>query len=94
MFIKSQIDSALDREITAALEELKTLRDDPEKYSATAERVAKLQKVRSERELDPRIMETMLICATNLFGVLWLARFEKEHVIKAKEAFRFVMRAR
>lgn len=36
--------------------------------------------------------DTMLIVAANIFGILWLARYERENVIKSRSALGFVMR--
>lgn len=88
----NQNDQIVDREITAALEELESLRDNPEKYAATLERVARLQKMKSHKGLSLPSPDTMLIVGANIFGILWLARFERENVIKAPNAFRNVMK--
>jgi hypothetical protein len=48
MFAKSQTDSALDREIAAALKELGETRDNPEKYNATLDRIARLEKLKTK----------------------------------------------
>jgi hypothetical protein len=93
MFAGRNIDIALDKEIAIALEELKKLRDDPEKYDAVVERIAKLDELKSPKDrLKPASVDTVLIVAANIFGVLWLTRFEKENVIKAPHAFRSVIR--
>lgn len=93
MFIKSQNDSTLDQEIAVALEELKTVRDDPDKYAAAMERVARLQKLKTDKVFKLPL-DTMLVCATNIFGVLWLARYERENVIKSPNAFRTVLKVK
>lgn len=38
--------------------------------------------------------DTMLVVAANIFGILWLARYERENVIKSRSALGFVMRPR
>lgn len=92
MFINRQIDSALDHEIMSALEELKKLRDDPQKYDAAVDRIAKLKKQKTPQRLVPPSMDTVLLASANIFGILWLARYERENVIKAPNAFRHVWR--
>lgn len=88
---KSKTDSKLDAEIAFLLEQLETLRDDPEKYAINVDRIAKLEKLRSEG-LRPPSMDTVLLVGANIFGILWLARYERENVIKAPNAFKFVMK--
>lgn len=93
MFSRRRIDSALRDEIASQLEELAKNRDNPEKYAATLDRIAKLDKLTPPKgALMPPSMDTVLICCANIFGVLWLARFEREDVIKAPNAFRSVIR--
>lgn len=91
MFTKSSTDTALDREIEAALKELESLRDDPEKYIAALDRIAKLDDLKSVPRLKPPTMDTVLICSANLLGILWLTRYEREHNITSK-ALGFVFR--
>jgi hypothetical protein len=95
MFIKSQTDSKLDAEIDAALDELRSSRDDETKYAAALERVSKLQKLKPEdRRLKPPSLDTVLIVGANVFGILWLARYERENVIKSPKALGFVLKPR
>lgn len=88
----NQNDQIVDREITASLEELEQLRGEPEKYNAIVERIGRLQKMKSHKGLTLPSPDTMLIVSANIFGILWLARFERENVIKAPNAFRNVMK--
>lgn len=90
---RNQNDEALDQEIRIALEELKTLRDEPEKYDAMMERIDTLKGLKTGG-LKPPSVDTMLIVGANIFGILWLTRFESEHVIKARSALNFVMKPR
>lgn len=93
MFTKSQNDSALDQEIAFALEELKTLRDDPEKYVAVVDRITKLENLKPPKwGLKPPTSDMMLIIGANIFGILWLTRFERENVIPSRSALNFVMK--
>jgi hypothetical protein len=92
MFIKRQADSALDREIAIALEKLETVRDDAEKYNATIDRIGRLQKLKPESRLRLLTPDTVLTVTANIFGILWLTRYERENVIKARSALGFVMK--
>lgn len=91
MFTKQKINSALDREIESALEKLEKNRDEPEKYDATLNRITMLQKQKSRGLVAPS-MDTVLIVSANIFGILYLARFEQDHVIKAPKAFGFILK--
>jgi hypothetical protein len=88
---KSRIDSKLDDEILLSLEKLDELRDDPEKYADHVERVSKLDKLRTER-FQPPSLDTVLIVGANIFGILWLARYERENVIRSPNAMKLVLR--
>ena len=90
---KSQIDSKLDAEIAFLLDELAKHRESSEEYATTVERIAKLEKLRTER-LRPPSMDTVLLVGANIFGILWLARYERENVIKAPNAFRMILKPR
>lgn len=97
MFTKTQIESKLAAEIISELEKLETQRDEPEKYAATVDRIAKLHKLLAEEKspgLKPPSLDTVLVVGANIFGILWLARFERTEVIKAPNAMRFVLKPR
>jgi hypothetical protein len=93
---RSQIETKLIAEINSELDKLESLRDDPEKYAAAVDRIAKLHKLKSEEKtgLKPPSVDTVLVVGANIFGILWLARFEKTEVIKAPQAMKFVMKPR
>lgn len=91
---KNSNDAKLEQEIAFALAELETFRDDPDKYAAVVDRITKLQKLKSEGGLKPPSLDTVLIVGANIFGILWLTRFEREHVIPSKSALGFVMKPR
>jgi hypothetical protein len=90
---KSQINRKLDAEILYLLTELETHRGDPEKYAEHVERISKLEKLRSEG-LQPPSVDVILSVAANIFGILWVARYEQSEVIKAPNAFRMILRPR
>lgn len=94
MFVKSPNDAKLDREITAQLEKLETLRDSPEDYNTVVECIAQLEKLKSDEGLKPLSWDTVLVVGANIFGILWLARYERENVIKSQTALRNVIKPR
>lgn len=94
MIVKSQNNAKLNREIATQLDTLETLRDDPEKYDAAVERIARLEKLKSDEGLRPLSWDTVLIVGANIFGILWLARYERDEVIKSPNAFRNVIKPR
>jgi len=65
------------------------------------EQTAKLKKQEQEladerrfgfsKQISP---DTVLVVAANIFGILWLARYEREHVIRSRSALGFVMKPR
>lgn len=96
MFIKTHIQSQLDAEITSALDKLSAMPDkDTKEYGELVDRISKLHKLKTEERFKlPFSVDTALVVGANLFGILWLTRFEKEHVIKAPKAFGMVMKPR
>jgi hypothetical protein len=92
MLPKSSIETKLDQEILSALDKLDGLDPKSEEYGAIVDRVAKLHKLKTEGRPRPVSLDTMLIVGANIFGILWLTRFERENVITAKSALRFVMK--
>lgn len=94
MFGRYKLNAALDAEITVAIAKLETLRDDPSKYDAELERIANLEGLKSKTSIKPPTMDTVLIVSANIFGVLWIARYERDNmnVIKAPNAFRNIIR--
>lgn len=97
MFTRSSIEIKLDAEINSELDKLKSQKDNPKEYADTVERISKLHKLKTEEEkpgLKPPSLDTVLIVGANIFGILWLARFEKEHVIKAPQAMKLVLKPR
>jgi len=111
VFAKSSIEAALEKEIAAQLEKLSQTQDTQE-FDAIVDRIAKLQKLKSEESatnlaqitteaklkwdsrIKPPSMDSVLYTGANIFGIMWLARFEKLHVIKAQKALGFVMKPR
>lgn len=93
MLAKSQIESKLDAEIISALEELSKHESTSEEYGVVVDRIVKLHKLKSEEGLKLPSTDTALIVAANIFGILWLTRYEREHVISSK-SLGFVMKPR
>lgn len=96
MFAKNSIEAALEKEIIASLNQLSQHEKNSEEYGVIVDRITKLQKLKSESSsgLKPPSMDTVLVVGANIFGILWLARYEQEHVIKAQKALGFVMKPR
>lgn len=96
MFIKTPIQSQLDAEITDALEKLSAMPDkNTKEYGDLVDRISKLHKLKTEERFKlPFSLDTALVVGANIFGILWLARFEKTEVIKAPKAFGMVMKPR
>jgi hypothetical protein len=92
MFIKSLIETKLDAEIESALEELKSHDKMSKEYGQLVDRIAELHKLKTEERSKQISPDTVLVVAANLFGILWLARYERENVIKAPKAFGSVMK--
>lgn len=92
-------DSQFDAEMTRILKELSQANPDSEEYGKLLERVSKLHKMQLEDRDNgaptrkPLSPDTVLGVAANIFGILWLTRYEKEHVINSK-ALNFVLRPR
>ena len=87
----------LDAEIISALEKLATIPDKTsEEYGNLVEHISKLHKLKAEEHprLKPISSDTVLAVAANIFGILWLARYERENVIRSKSALSFVYRPR
>lgn len=92
MFAKSSIQTKLEKEIEDQLDKLSHASDAAD-YSAIVDRIAKLHKLKSEEKTKLPSMDNVLIVSANVFGILWLTRYEKEHVLASK-ALGFVMRPR
>lgn len=93
MFNRSPIEAALDKEILSALAELSQHESTSDEYGAVVERIAKLHKLKSEEKIKLPSLDTALVVAANVFGILWLTRYERENVISSK-ALGFVMKPR
>ena len=96
MFTKSATESKLDAEINSLLVKLNELEDKSyDDYAKLIDRVSKLHKLKAE-ERPKRVVspDTVLLVAANIFGILWLARYERENVIRSKSALGFVMKPR
>lgn len=94
MFSKSAIAAKLDAEIISVLEEMESTDKSDEKYANLVERLTKLHKLKIDQRFKPVSVDQALVVAANIFGILWLARYERENVIKAPQAMKFVMKPR
>lgn len=93
---KSRIESQLDAEILSTLELLATKTKTEDDYGTIVDRLSKLHKLKSETNsgLKPPSLDTVLLVSANVFGILWVARYERENVIKSQSAFRMILRPR
>jgi hypothetical protein len=93
MLIKSKTHAKLDAEIQSALEELEQLSKTSEEYGTLVERISKLHKLKTEEGPKRVSPDAVLFTVANVFGILWLTRYEKTDVINSK-ALGFVMKPR
>jgi hypothetical protein len=93
MFTKSQTETQLDAEILSALEQLASTDKTSEDYGTLVDRITKLHKLKTEERPKRISPDTALLVVANIFGILWLTRYEREHVISSK-ALGFVMKPR
>jgi hypothetical protein len=95
MLTKSQTETKLDAEIQSALDTLASFPDKTsEKYATLVEHISTLYKLKAETRPKQISPDTVLNAAANIFGILWLTRFERENVIKARSALGFVSKLR
>jgi hypothetical protein len=95
MFIKRQHEAKLDAEIQSALDTLAAMPDKTvDNYGVLVERISLLHKLKTEERFKQISPDTVLIVAANIFGILWLARYERENVIRSRSALGFVMKPR
>lgn len=93
MFTKNKTETMLDAEIQSALEELGSTDKKTDEYGDLVERISKLHKLKAEERPKRISPDTALVVAANIFGILWLTRYERENVINSK-ALGFVMKPR
>ena len=84
MLPKSPIETKLDEEIMSSLEELGNYKSTDKEYGEIIDRVAKLHKLKSDERLKLPSMDTTIMVAANIFGILWVTRYEREHVFTSK----------
>lgn len=93
MFPKSKIESKLDEEIVSSLEELGKHESTSAEYGVVVDRMAKLHKLKSEERLQLPSLDTVIIVAANIYGILRITRYEREHPLTSK-ALNFGIRPR
>jgi predicted RNase H-like nuclease (RuvC/YqgF family) len=65
-----------------------------EENGTTIDNIVKMHEMESKNNrFKPVSLDTALIVGANIFGILWLTRYEKENVINSK-ALGFVMKPR
>lgn len=50
-------------------------------------------KIEADSRIEPPSLDTVLVVCANLFGIIWLTRYERENVISSK-SLGFVMKPR
>jgi hypothetical protein len=94
MFIKTRTESKLDAEIQSASRRAEVNdRQDVREYGTLVDHISKLHKLKTEERSKQISPDTVLVVAANIFGILWLTRYEKTDVINSK-ALGFVMKPR
>lgn len=88
----SKTESLLTAEIEASIEALPKTARTSEDYAKRVDLIATLHKLKTEERSKPISKDTVAVVAANIFGILWLTRYEKEHVISSK-ALGFVFKA-
>lgn len=84
MFTRSPLTIKLDEEILSTLQEMKSHETTSKEYATLVDHLSKLYKLRSETRYKQISPDTVLIVAANIFGILWLTRYEREHPITSK----------
>jgi hypothetical protein len=91
MFSKSPIHAKLDEEIVRTLEKLAKLDPKSEEYKTLTQRMSELHQLKVEERPKQISPDTVLAVAANIFGILWIARYEREHILSSK-AFGIAMK--
>lgn len=94
MLTRSPIESKLDAEIISLLDKLESTQKDAVEYGKIVEQLSKLHELKTKEKSKQVSPDTLLVVAANVFGILWLARYERENVIKSRSALGFVMKPR
>lgn len=98
MSTSNSIEVKLVAEIESLLSKLKETPKASEEYSKLVERLSKLHKLKTEEHTQTTddsafvmpygiklpSLDTALIVAANIFGILWITRYEKENVVSTK----------
>lgn len=91
----SPIEAKIDAEILSVLAAMNGLEKFDENYATLVKRLSELHKLKVEESPRPKQVspDTMLAVAANIFGILWIARYERDNVINGK-SLNFVMKPR
>jgi len=90
MFAKSSTEVKLEAEINALLDKLESAQKDSEEYDTIVNHLTALHNLTGKNRFKQISPDTVLIVAANIFGILWLTRFEREHVLPSRNAFSFI----
>lgn len=93
MFTKPKRNTYVDGEITRVVLELQNHEVNSEKYVATLDLLAKLQKIREDEKMKLVSPDTAVMASVNLLGIFMIIKHEHVNVITSK-AMAFVAKGR
>lgn len=89
--IKSDEKSGLENAIDKLLSEMENESADSDEYVTMVDQLVKLYALRDQPQ---RInLDTLVTVVANLIGIIWIVRYEKEHVLTSK-ALQFVLKGK
>ena len=93
MFIDRTTKSQLDASIDAAHGILQNLDPNSQEYGVVLDRIAQLEKMKTNRRRPSINPDTLVMAATNLLGILLILNYERTDIVTTK-ALGFVNKTR
>jgi hypothetical protein len=94
MFNRNKEKSVLEVAHDRAIANLETLQLGSKEYEAQLKTVESLHTLMFKDRMSRRVSpDTMVLVAANIFGILWITRYERENVVTSK-ALGFIQRTR
>jgi len=93
IFTKKDTRTILDKEIEAVIKDLGALAPNTDDYTTTVSNLEKLYKMKNEEKSHRVKLDTMVIVAGNLLGILLILGYEQTDIIRTK-ALGFVIKGR
>ena len=93
MFIDRATKSQLDTSIDAAHGILQNLDPNSQEYGVVLDRIAQLEKMKTNRRRPSISPDTLVMAATNLLGILLILNYERTDIVTTK-ALGFVNKTR